>query len=102
MLKLTVKPGEYINIGEDIRVVFSGGSANNMHILVDAPRELNIVRSQVLERRLPEKERAKVRTYHKDADLSQEAKEQIQKIVAKDRYERKQMEKRKKKTMESE
>ena len=42
MLKLTIKPGEYINIGEDIRIVFSGGSANNMHILVDAPREMNI------------------------------------------------------------
>ena len=43
MLKLTIKPGEYINIGEDIRIVFSGGSANNMHILVDAPREMDIV-----------------------------------------------------------
>ena len=39
MLKLTIKPGEYINIGEDIRIVFSGGSANNMHILVDAFQE---------------------------------------------------------------
>ena len=93
MLKLTVKPGEYINIGEDIRVVFSGGSANNMHILVDAPRELNIVRSQVLERNLPENERNKVRKYHKDADLSIEAKEQIQKIIVKDRNERKKKEK---------
>lgn len=26
MLKLTIKPGEFINIGEDIRVVYSGGS----------------------------------------------------------------------------
>ena len=50
MLKLTIKPGEYINIGEDIRIVFSGGSANNMHILVDAPREMDIVRSGVLKK----------------------------------------------------
>lgn len=27
MLKLTLKPGDYIDIGENIRVVFSGGSA---------------------------------------------------------------------------
>ncbi|MBQ1393783.1 MAG: carbon storage regulator [Lachnospiraceae bacterium] len=92
MLKLTIKPGEYINIGEDIRIVFSGGSANNMHILVDAPRELNIVRSGVLKKTLPEEERRKLRTYHKEADLSEDAKAQIQKIVAKDRFERKQRE----------
>lgn len=41
MLKLTLKPGDYIDIGENIRVVFSGGSANNIHLLVDAPREMN-------------------------------------------------------------
>ena len=34
MLKLTLKPGDYIDIGENIRVVFSGGSANNIHLLV--------------------------------------------------------------------
>ena len=45
MLKLTLKPGDYIDIGENIRVVFSGGSANNIHLLVDAPREMNIARS---------------------------------------------------------
>ena len=40
MLKLTLKPGDYIDIGENIRVVFSGGSANNNNILVDAPSEM--------------------------------------------------------------
>ena len=45
MLKLTLKPGEFIDIGENIRVIFSGGSANNIHLLVDAPREVNIARS---------------------------------------------------------
>ena len=38
MLKLTLKPGEYIDIGDNIKVIFSGGSANNIHLLVDAPR----------------------------------------------------------------
>ena len=90
MLKLTIKPGEYINIGEDIRIVFSGGSATNRHSLVDAPREMDIVRSGVLKKTLPEEERRKLRTYHKDAELSEDAKAQIQKIVARDRFERKQ------------
>ena len=50
MLKLTIKPGEYINIGDDVRVIYSGGSEGNIHLLIDAPRELNIVRSKVLAR----------------------------------------------------
>ena len=45
MLKLTLHPGDFIDIGADIRVVFSGGSANNIHLLVDAPKEMNIARS---------------------------------------------------------
>ena len=44
MLKLTIKPGEFINIGNDIRVVYSGGTDGNIHLLIDAPRELNKVR----------------------------------------------------------
>jgi len=51
MLKLTIKPGEFINIGNDIRVVYSGGTDGNIHLLIDAPRELNIVRSKVLSRK---------------------------------------------------
>ena len=45
MVKLTLRPGEFIDIGENVRVIFSGGSANNIHLLVDAPKEVNIARS---------------------------------------------------------
>ena len=34
MLKLTIKPGEFIDIGKDIRVVYSGGSNGNIHLLI--------------------------------------------------------------------
>ena len=44
MLKLTLKPGDYIDIGENIRVVFYGGSAKNNNLLVDAPREIDSAR----------------------------------------------------------
>ena len=40
MLKLTLQPGEFIRIGENVKVIFSGGSANNIHLLIDAPREI--------------------------------------------------------------
>ena len=37
-------------IGDQIKVAFVGGTANNARIIVDAPREYNIVRGKVLER----------------------------------------------------
>ena len=39
VLKLTIKPGEFINIGDDVRVIYSGGSEGNIHLLIDAPRD---------------------------------------------------------------
>ena len=67
MLKMTMSPQEYIQIGENIRIVFTGGSKNNMHILIDAPREVNIVRSKVLEQNIREDKR---KTYYRDEDKS--------------------------------
>jgi len=49
MLNITVKPGEYFVIGDDIKVVFVGGTANNARVMIDAPRKYNIVRGKVLE-----------------------------------------------------
>lgn len=51
MLNFTLKPGDYFMIGDDIKVVMAGGTANNCRIMVEAPREYNIVRSRVLENR---------------------------------------------------
>lgn len=80
MLKLTLKPGEYIDIGDNIKVIFSGGSANNIHLLVDAPREFNIVRSSV-------KKAAgeKVDEYKKEEGISQEAQKEIVDILMREK-----------------
>ena len=67
MLKMTMSPQEYIQIGENIRIVFTGGTKNNMHILIDAPREVNIVRSKVLEQNIREDKRKR---YYRDEDKS--------------------------------
>lgn len=37
MLKLSLKQGQYVNIGDDIRVVYVGGSGNHARLLIDAP-----------------------------------------------------------------
>lgn len=54
MLRLTLSTEEYLMLGDDIRIVFLGGTKNNLRIMIDAPKELGIVRSSVLEREHPE------------------------------------------------
>lgn len=78
MLKLTLRPGEFIDIGENIRVIFSGGSANNIHLLVDAPRELNIARSSAGNANAPSK-------YFKEKGISEEAKREIREILRREK-----------------
>ncbi len=82
MLKLTLKPGEYINIGENIKVIFSGGSANNIHLLVDAPREVAIVRSNANTARQDKK---KVSPYYKEKGISKEAQREIAQIIKREK-----------------
>ena len=79
MLKLKLKPGEYIRIGEDIRVVYTGGSTGNCKIMVDAPREYEVVRSAA------EVDSEKVRKYYPDKDISKEAHDEIVRILMKER-----------------
>lgn len=81
MLKLTLKPGDFIDIGNDIKVVFSGGSANNIHLLVDAPRELNIARSSV-------GKNAKPSPYYKEKGISPEAQREIAGILMREKQNR--------------
>lgn len=65
MLRLTVSPEEYLMINDNIKIIFLGGSKNNLRIMVDAPREVSIVRSAALENRIPDpQERAKLPKFH--------------------------------------
>ena len=67
MLNLTVRPGEYLQIGEDIKLVFVGGTNNNLKVMVDAPRKYNIVRSTVLEKHAKtEDEKKAIPKYYKE------------------------------------
>ena len=34
MLKISLKDGQYVNIGDDIRVVYVGGSGNHGRLLI--------------------------------------------------------------------
>lgn len=77
MLKLTLKPGDYINIGEEVKVIFSGGSANNIHLLIDAPREMGIERSSA--------GGVRQSPYYKEKAISKEAQREIVEILKRER-----------------
>ena len=40
MLKISLKEGQYVNIGDDIRVVYVGRSGSNGKLMIEAPKEL--------------------------------------------------------------
>lgn len=81
MLKLTLKPGEYISIGEDVKVIFSGGSANNIHLLIDAPKEVGIERSNVKH----SKTGSTTTSYYKEQAISREAQREIAQIIKREK-----------------
>lgn len=73
MLNLTIRPGEYIQIGEDVKLIFVGGTNNNLKIMVDAPRKYNIVRSTVLEKKARnEEERQAIPKFYREEPLPEE------------------------------
>ena len=50
MLRLSLSTEEYLMLGDDIKIVFLGGSNHHLRIMIDAPKEVNIVRSTVLKK----------------------------------------------------
>lgn len=71
MLRLSLSTEEFLMIGEDIKLIFLGGTANHLRLMIDAPRELNIVRSTVLEKYNPEL-KGKLPKYYAEPELPPE------------------------------
>lgn len=70
MLRLTMSTEEYLQIGEDVKVIFLGGSKNHLRIMIDAPKGLNVVRSKVIENNAQnEEEKANLPHYYAVPDL---------------------------------
>lgn len=69
MLRMSVAAEEYLMIGENIKLVFLGGTGKHMRIMIDAPKEVSIVRSKVIEKEItdPEK-RAELPRYHREQE----------------------------------
>ena len=57
-------------IGDDIKIVFLGGSRNHTRIMLDIPKEVNVVRSKVLENRITDTdEKEKPAHYYAEPEL---------------------------------
>lgn len=56
MLRLTVSTEEYLMLGDDIKIVFLGGSKNHLRIMIDAPKDVDIIRSKVIENKIKDEE----------------------------------------------
>lgn len=50
MLCLSLSPGEYLTVGEDVVLVLDQASGERCKLVIDAPREIPIVRGEVRER----------------------------------------------------
>lgn len=48
MLRLTVGVDDYIQINDNIKIMFFGGSPKNTRIMIDAPKEVKIVREKAI------------------------------------------------------
>ncbi len=72
MLRMTVNTEEYIQIGDDIRIVFLGGSRNHTRVMLDVPKEIDVVRSRALENHAKTAEdREKISHYHAVPELEE-------------------------------
>lgn len=84
MLRMSVATEEYLMLGDDIKIVFLGGTGKHMRIMIDAPKEVNIVRSSVLEKQITDlEERKKLPKYYREEEHPEKYKKKSKVIITK-------------------
>ena len=69
MLRLSVRDEEFLMIGDDVKIVFLGSSGGQTRIMIDAPKDVNIVRSKAIEKRIQDPELlATIPKYYKNPE----------------------------------
>ncbi len=85
MLRLTVNVEDYLMLGDDIRIVFLGRSGNHIRVMVDAPKDVNVVRGSAIEKRIEDPElRAKLPKYYRQEEHPEKYKKKKVVIVTAD------------------
>lgn len=64
-------------IGDNVKLVYLGGSGNNAHVIIDAPKEVSIVRSRAAEKR----GMVQPSPFYRDSGLSEEAQQKTRQIL---------------------
>ena len=54
MLRLSIENKEYLMVGDDVKIIFLGGTGNHHRIMIDAPKDVKIVRSKALRKHMKE------------------------------------------------
>ena len=84
MLRMSVKNGEYIMVGDDVRIIFLGGGGGQTRIMVDAPKEVNIARSRAIEKRIEDPELlAKMPKYYEEPEHPEKYKKKSKVVIVK-------------------
>lgn len=83
MLRMSVAEEEFLMIGDDIKIVFLGGTGKHMRIMIDAPKEINIVRSSVLEKNIQDPvEKENFPRYYKEEEHPEKYKKKKRIVMA--------------------
>ena len=78
MLRLSVRDEEFLMIGDDVKIVFLGSSGGQTRIMIDAPKDVNIVRSKAIEKRIQDPELlATIPKYYKNPEGAARKKKSI-------------------------
>lgn len=82
MLRMSVKNGEYIMVGDDVKIVFLGFGAGQTKIMIDAPKEVNIARSRAIEKRIEDPEvLAKMPKYYPQKEQPQKYRKKSKVVI---------------------
>ena len=86
MLRMSVKNEEYLMIGDEVKIVFLGGGGGQTRIMIDAPKEVNIVRSKAIEKRIQDPELlAKMPKYYKEEEHPEKYKKKSKVIIVRNK-----------------
>ena len=64
MLMLTVPKEEYLMIGKNVKITFLGGNNNQLRLMIDAPKEVNIARGRAIQKRAVKRRSAALQQAH--------------------------------------
>ena len=82
MLRMSVKNGEYIMVGDDVKIVFLGSGAGQTRVMIDAPKEVNIARSRAIEKRIEDPELlAKMPKYYTQEEHPEKYKKKCKVVI---------------------